>query len=63
MESIQNFGYGYRDDDFRQSSILYMDDGILFADNQDEIENIINRLYRVCINFVSKLNINKCAYI
>ena len=51
IESIQNFGYGYREDVFRLRSLFYMDDGIILAENQDKMENIINRLYRVCIHF------------
>ena len=41
IESIQNFGFG-TEDDFRLSSLFYMNDCILFTENQDEMKNIIN---------------------
>ena len=60
IESIHNFGFGYKDEDFQISSLFYMDDGIIFAENQKDMSIIINRLYRVCLKFGLQLNRNKC---
>ena len=37
-----------------------MDDGVIFAENLEDITNMTNRLYRVCLKYGLNLNKNKC---
>ena len=37
-----------------------MDDGVIFAKNLEDITNMTNRLYRVCLKYSLNLNKIKC---
>ena len=60
IEQIHNIGYGFRDEEFHISSLFYMDDGLIFAENQEQLSNMIFRLENICIKFGLKLNHSKC---
>ena len=53
IQSINSFGFGYRDDDIKIISLFYVEDRVTFAENSEDITNMINRL---CLKYGINLN-------
>ena len=62
IERINSFGCFYKDDDIKISLYFYMDNGVILTVNLDDITNMINRLYRVCLKYGLNLDKSKCKY-
>ena len=61
MEEIENLGFGYKDKNFKISSLFYMDDGIIMARSKNEVENLINKIETISLKYGLTLNHSKCS--
>ena len=60
IQKFQSLGIGYRDDNINLSSLFYMDDGVIFTDNIEDMRRVINGIGLNCFEYGLKLNKNKC---
>ena len=60
IEDIDKFNKGYNDEEFKISSLFYMDDGIIFTHEKDQMERIINHIQQTSQKYGLELNKSKC---
>ena len=60
IDSIHSMKYGYRDENIQISSLFYMDDAIILAENKTEIEKLLFKIEIVSMKYGLKLNRSKC---
>ena len=60
IKMIDRIGYGYKAMIIKVSSLFYMDDGLVFTESKEEMENMIDQLSNICGRYGLMLNKNKC---
>ena len=61
MEEVENLVFGYKDANFKVSSLFYMDDSIIMARSKNEVENLINKIESISLKYGLTLNHSKCS--
>ena len=60
IDKIHNLGFGFQDEHFNISSLFYMDDGLIFAENIHKLSQLIFRIENICFKYGLQLNKSKC---
>ena len=60
IEHIQKLEYGYKDESIQIGSIFYMDDGIIFCENNENMSRLVITLGRICLKYGIKFSKSKC---